>query len=160
MKRRSIFTLLISIAAAIPLVASAAGDVNRAQFRGPDTVGFSNNASLPDRSPSRLLSVLDYLKRISGQFTVAGIHNREPNSQPAKQTQRMLELVGRHPGLWSGDFLFSAADVSNRWTMIRECRKQWEEGSIVQLMAHVAPPNQPEVCRWIGGIPMPCIWSI
>jgi mannan endo-1,4-beta-mannosidase len=98
------------------------------------------------------ISVLDYLKSISGKSTIAGIHNREPNSQPTRQTDRIVELVGRHPGLWSGDFLFSAADVSNRWTMIRECRKQWGEGSIVQVMAHVAPPTQPEVCRWQGGV--------
>ena len=89
---------------------------------------------------------------ISGNFTVSGIHNREPNSRPARQTDRLAELVGRHPGLWSGDFLFSAADVSNRWTMIRECQKQWNEGSLVQLMAHVAPPNLPEVCSWRGGV--------
>jgi len=98
------------------------------------------------------ISVLDYLKGISGKLTVAGIHNREPNSQPSMQTDRMTALVGRHPGFWSGDFLFSADDVSNRWTMIHECKKQWDDGSIVQLMAHVAPPNQPEVCQWKGGL--------
>ena len=98
------------------------------------------------------LPVLDYLKSISGKATVSGIHNREPNSRPSRQTDRLADLVGRHPGLWSGDFLFSAADVSNRWTMIRECQKQWTEGSLVQLMAHVAPPNQPEVCSWRGGV--------
>jgi hypothetical protein len=98
------------------------------------------------------ISVLDYLESISGRQVVSGIHNREPNSQPAKQTDRIAALTGRHPGLWSGDFLYSAVDVSNRWIMIRECRKQWEAGSIVQLMAHVAPPNQPEACRWKGGV--------
>lgn len=36
--------------------------------------------------------------------------------------------------------------------MIRECKKQWDEGSIVQVMAHVAPPTQPEVCGWRGGV--------
>src|ERR1039457_1755976 len=108
-------------------------------------------ASPPGNARLGSLPVLDYLKSISGKLTVSGIHNREPNSRPARQTERLAELVGRHPGLWSGDFLFSAADVSNRWTMIRECKKQWDEGSLVQLMAHVAPPNQPEVCSWRGG---------
>ena len=75
-------------------------------------------------SPSRRISVLEYLKNISGQRIVAGIHNREPNRQPAQQTDRMQRLVGRFPGLWSGDFLFSESDVQNRWTMIRECRHQ------------------------------------
>ncbi len=97
-------------------------------------------------------SVLAYLREISGKATVAGIHNREPNSSPSKQTERMTALAGHQPGLWSGDFLFSKADVESRWTMIRECKRQWDNGSIVQLMAHVAPPNQPEVCDWKSGV--------
>jgi len=105
-----------------------------------------------ESNPAESTSVLAYLQRISGKFTVAGIHNREPNSKPAMQTERMAALVGRQPGLWSGDFLFSADDVKNRWTLIRECQKQWENGAIVQLMAHVAPPNQLEVCPWNGGV--------
>ena len=114
------------------------------------------NAAVPRSAPASgkptALSVLNYLKQISGRQTVAGIHNREPNSRPSMQTDRVARLTGRYPGLWSGDFLFSADDVSNRAKMIRECKKQWDEGSIVQLMAHVAPPNQPEVCGWRGGI--------
>jgi mannan endo-1,4-beta-mannosidase len=106
----------------------------------------------PSADKPRTLSVLEYLRQISGRQTVAGIHNREPNSRPSTQSDRVARLTGRYPGLWSGDFLFSAGDVKNRDTMIGECKKQWEAGSIVQLMAHVAPPNQPEVCGWRGGI--------
>ena len=91
----------------------------------------------PTPQPAGPVKVLDYLKNISGQQTVAGIHNREPNAQPARQTDRMEKLTGTHPGLWSGDFLFSQDDIANRWPMIRECRKQWEQGSIVQLLLHV-----------------------
>jgi len=98
------------------------------------------------------ISVLEYLKSISGKQTVSGIHNREPNSRPSMQTDRIFELVGRYPGLWSGDFLFSDDDVKNRWVMIHECKRQWDKGSIVQLMLHVAPPNLPEVCKWEGGV--------
>jgi hypothetical protein len=97
-------------------------------------------------------TVLGYLRSISGRLTVSGIHNREPNSQPNLQTERMNRVAGRYPGLWSGDFLFSANDVANRWAMIHECKRQWDAGSIVQLMMHVAPPTQPEVCGWQGGI--------
>jgi len=97
-------------------------------------------------------SVLAYLQEISGRSVVAGIHNREPSSRPDLQTNQLHELVGRYPGLWSGDFLFKADDVNSRWAMIYECRNQWERGSLVQLMFHVAPPNQPEVCAWEGGI--------
>ena len=48
--------------------------------------------------------------------------------------------------------MFREEDVKNRWAMIHECKKQWDEGSIVQLLLHVAPPNQPEICRWRGGV--------
>ncbi len=98
------------------------------------------------------VKVLDYLKSISGKKTVAGIHNREPNEHPAIQTNQIFATTGAYPGLWSGDFLFSKADVENRWAMIYECERQWNQGSIVQLLFHVAPPNQPEVCKWEGGI--------
>jgi hypothetical protein len=97
-------------------------------------------------------TVLLYLRSISGKMTVSGIHNREPNRHPDIQTERLFKVVGRYPGLWSGDFLFSADDVSNRWAMIHECKRQWDQGSIVQLMLHVAPPNQSEVCQWEGGV--------
>ena len=98
------------------------------------------------------VTVLDYLKSIDGKQTVSGIHNREPNSKPSLQTDEIFKRTGKYPGLWSGDFLFSKADVENRWAMVKECKAQWEQGSIVQLLAHVAPPTQPEVCRWQGGI--------
>lgn len=98
------------------------------------------------------LSVLDYFKSISGTSAVAGIHNREPNSRPTLQTDRIFAQVGCHPALWSGDFLFTAQDITNRWTMIHECKNQWIQGSIVQLMFHVAPPNQPQICAWEGGV--------
>lgn len=98
------------------------------------------------------LSVLEYLQSIRGKQTIAGIHNREPNRQPRKQTDAIFSRVNKYPGLWSGDLLFSADDVQNRTTMIQECKQQWDQGAIVQVMAHVAPPNQPEVCRWEGGI--------
>lgn len=96
--------------------------------------------------------VLDYLRSIDGRQTVSGIHNREPNRQPSLQTDALVRRTGKHPGLWSGDLLFSRDDVDQRWTMVRECLRQWEQGSIVQIMAHVAPPTQDEVCPWEGGI--------
>ena len=97
--------------------------------------------------------VLEFLAGIGGKQTVAGIHNREPNSVPALQTEAIHDLVGKYPGLWSGDFLFKPDDVNARWAMIYEARKQWERGSLVQLMLHVAPPNLPEAgCPWEGGI--------
>ncbi|KAI7258937.1 hypothetical protein KC345_g10440 [Hortaea werneckii] len=98
------------------------------------------------------VGVLDYIKSISGTKTVAGIHNREPNATPAVQTEKAYSITGRYPALWSGDFLFSASDVNNRWTMINEAKRQWENGAIVQLMMHVTPPTQADAGNWDGGV--------
>lgn len=98
------------------------------------------------------VGVLDYLKSIDGSKTVIGIHNREPNSNPAVQTNQANSVAGRYPGLWSGDFLFSSSDVSNRWTMIEEAKNQFKNGAIVQLMMHVTPPTQSDAGSWDGGV--------
>ncbi|MFT4144293.1 MAG: glycosyl hydrolase [Mobilitalea sp.] len=97
-------------------------------------------------------SVMDYINSISGNKTMIGIHNREPNSDPDVQTERAYSITGQYPALWSGDFLFSSSDVANRWTMIYECKRQWDNGSIVQLMLHVVPPTQSEPGSWDGGV--------
>jgi hypothetical protein len=102
-----------------------------------------------DSPPS--LPVLDFFYQISGKYTVLGIHNREPNSMPALQTNRIMNITGKYPGLWSGDFLFSGYDVDNRWTMIEECKRQWDDGAIVHLMLHVvSPKNTGEKGVWEG----------
>ncbi|MBG8553439.1 glycosyl hydrolase [Hymenobacter guriensis] len=95
---------------------------------------------------------LNYLYSNAGQRTVAGQHNREPNSSPAVQTNRIYSITGQYPGLWSGDFLFASSDVSNRWTMINEAKAQWASGAIINLMWHACPPTQPEPCQWEGGV--------
>jgi hypothetical protein len=96
--------------------------------------------------------VLRFLQSISGRQTVAGIHNREPNAVPDLQTNEIHDLTGKYPGLWSGDFLFKPDDVNARWAMVYECRRQWDAGSIVQLLLHVCPPTTGETCEWEGGI--------
>jgi hypothetical protein len=98
------------------------------------------------------IKVLDYLKSISGSRTVIGMHNREPNSSPALQTNKVYSITGRWPALWSGDLLFSSDDVSNRWTMVYEALNQWKSGSIVHIMMHVVPPTQSEPGNWNGGV--------
>lgn len=95
---------------------------------------------------------LDYLKSISGTKTISGQHNREPNSQPAKWTEQIYSITGKYPALWSGDFLFQAENISNRWTMIYEAKRQWDNGAIINLMFHTCPPLQPEPCDWSGGV--------
>lgn len=107
---------------------------------------------VPLRGAARAFAPLDFLYEITGKSVVVGIHNREPNSQPAMQTERLHQVTGRYPGLWSGDFLFKADDINSRWAMIYECQNQWNHGCFVNLMLHVAPPNQPEACAWEGGL--------
>ena len=97
-------------------------------------------------------NVLDYLYSIKGKKTIIGIHNREPNSEPSKQTDQIHEWTGKYPALWSGDFLFLEDDVSNRAKMINECINQWKSGSIVQLMLHVVSASQAEPGKWEGGV--------
>jgi len=98
------------------------------------------------------MGVLEYLQSISGSQTVIGIHNREPNSQPSLQTDTVYGITGRYPALWSGDFLFSQSDVNNRWNMIYEAKRQWDNGAIVNIMLHVTNPKQGEVGSWEGGV--------
>lgn len=97
-------------------------------------------------------SVLDFLCRIQGTYTVSGIHNREPNSFPLQQTSRLRGLVGKYPGLWSGDFLFSPEDVAHRWDVMQTCKTQWEQGSLVNLMFHVTSPLSDETGKWDGDV--------
>ena len=96
--------------------------------------------------------VLDYLYSIKGKATLIGIHNREPNSNPSKQTDKIKEWTGQYPALWSGDFLFSEDDVNHRATMINECINQWKSGSVVNLMLHVVSVLQDEPGVWKGGV--------
>lgn len=114
--------------------------------------GFNINYIKFETANSTSKSALDYLKSISGSKTVIGIHNREPNYAPAMQTIQAFNVTGRWPGLWSGDFLFSASDVSNRWTMINEALNQWKNGAIINIMMHVVPPTQVEPGVWNGGV--------
>ncbi|MCW7540859.1 glycosyl hydrolase [Aquabacterium sp. A7-Y] len=91
---------------------------------------------------------LNYLYSISGQKTVAGQHNREPNSDPARWTERIKETTGRYPGLWGGDFLFSGDDIAHRATMIAQARQQWSQGALVNIMWHTCSPAKAEPCGW------------
>jgi mannan endo-1,4-beta-mannosidase len=91
---------------------------------------------------------LNYLYNISGKKTVAGIHNREPNSIPSLWTDSITLKTGKTPGLWSGDFLFLKDDIDARWSMIYEAEKAWKKGSLVNIMWHTCSPAFPEPCAW------------
>lgn len=91
---------------------------------------------------------LNYIYSISGTKTVAGIHNREPNTIPSLWTDSITGLSGITPGLWSGDFLFLKDDVKARWNMIYEAEKAWKKGSLVNIMWHTCSPAHAEPCAW------------
>lgn len=93
-------------------------------------------------------SVLKYINSISGKKTIAGIHNREPNAEPARWTDEIFNTTGKYPGLWSGDFLFQAENIANRKTMIDEALRQWKKGSIVNIMWHACNPALEQPCGW------------
>ncbi|OZM71958.1 glycosyl hydrolase [Amycolatopsis antarctica] len=95
---------------------------------------------------------LDYLRSISGTGTIAGQHNKEPNSDPARWTRRVHEITGDHPGLWGGDFLFAQDDVDNRPTMVDQAVNEWANGAVVTLTWHVCPPTQGTSCTWEDGV--------
>ncbi|MFI5909916.1 lectin [Dactylosporangium sp. NPDC051541] len=93
-------------------------------------------------------ALVGYLSGISGQYTITGQHNREPNSDPTKWTRVAQGITGQTPGLWGGDFLFASADVNARQTMISEAIRQWQGGSLVALTWHMCPPTVGSTCGW------------
>jgi mannan endo-1,4-beta-mannosidase len=92
--------------------------------------------------------MLNYLYSISGSKTVAGIHNREPNANPARWTNKIDSLTGKFPGLWSGDFLFQQENIANRQIMVNEALNQWKKGSLINIMWHSCNPAMSEPCGW------------
>ncbi len=96
--------------------------------------------------------VLEYLYSIFGKKTLAGQHNKEPNADPDKWTAYIKETTGKFPALWSGDFLFQQENIDERWTMINEAKKQWENGAVINLMWHACPPGEGEPCGWDPGL--------
>ncbi len=98
--------------------------------------------------PPTGFKTLDYLYKIAGNKTISGIHNREPNSEPAQWTDQIFATTGKYPGLWSGDFLFQEENINDRQTMINEALNQWKKGAIVNLMWHACNPSLNEPCGW------------
>jgi beta-mannanase len=93
---------------------------------------------------------LNYLYSIKGQKTLSGQHNKEPNSNPSQYTAQVNAVTGDYPALWSGDFLFASADISNRGTMINQAMTEWQNGAVVNLMWHACLPAVSEPCTWNG----------
>lgn len=143
MKKAGIVMLICAIVSFTVLACKKGGS------GGGDNAG-GGTTNPPDNpvvtAPNTPFKTLNYLYSISGTKTIAGIHNREPNSSPAAWTEQAHTVTGKYPGLWSGDFLFEADNIANRQTMINEAVNQWNKGSIVQLMWHACNPASGEPC--------------
>jgi len=90
------------------------------------------------------VSVLDYFYQISGKSVLTAMHNNDHDKlRPSGSTDRVYNDTGVTPAIWSNDFLYNASYVNEkqRTAMIDEMIKQWNNGAIVQLLMHVAPPT-------------------
>jgi mannan endo-1,4-beta-mannosidase len=96
-------------------------------------------------------ALLAYLQSISGKATIAGQHNF-PNVG-ARWTDMAYDLTGKYPGLFGGDFGFSAGDdkdsVLARPAMIAEVKRQYGNGAVITLTWHEVRPtdNEPVTFR-------------
>ena len=102
---------------------------------------------VPFASSKSKWKTLDYLKDITGKGTVVGVHNKISKT-PTSFTDRAIQVSGKTPGLWGGDFLFDVESIENRWKMVKEAKKQWESGSIISIMWHACNPTLHEPCSW------------
>jgi hypothetical protein len=91
--------------------------------------------------------VLDYMYEIKGRGTVAGVHNKYSRT-PNSFSQTAQQKSGKVPGLWSGDFLFDAENIANRWTVVNEAKRQYEQGALVNIMWHACNPTLSEPCNY------------
>jgi mannan endo-1,4-beta-mannosidase len=91
-------------------------------------------------------ALLAYLGSISGKGTIAGQHNY-PNVG-ARWTDMAYDLTGKYPGLFGGDFGFSAGEdkdsVLSRPAMIEEVKRQYQNGAIIALTWHEVRPTDDE----------------
>ncbi|MFD5114805.1 glycoside hydrolase family 26 protein [Streptomyces sp. NPDC058220] len=142
---RSRFTGLCAAVLLACAVAAPAGHATSA-----DDVTLPG-ATAPAAAAAPPADVVGYLRSLSGNRTVTGQHNREPNSQPSKWTAKVHDITGVYPGLWGGDFLFASDDVNNRQTMVNQARTEWNNGSLVTLTWHVCPPTRGSSCGWDPG---------
>jgi mannan endo-1,4-beta-mannosidase len=91
-------------------------------------------------------ALLAYLDSISGKETITGQHNY-PNVG-ARWTDMAYDLSGKYPGLFGGDFGFSAGDdkdsVLSRPAMIEEVKRQYRNGAVIALTWHEVRPTDDE----------------
>jgi mannan endo-1,4-beta-mannosidase len=97
---------------------------------------------------------MSLLSRITGTQVVSGQHNDEKKGNDwAYYTNLVRQTTGKYPGLWSGDFVYSRSEHNS---MVQEALRQWNSGSIINIMWHGCPPRPGTLytCDWecSGGV--------
>ncbi|QUQ65682.1 glycosyl hydrolase [Kutzneria sp. CA-103260] len=101
--------------------------------------------------PSTRDNVIAFLRQITGNHTVSGVHNKEPLSNPSQYTAQAHAITGKWPGLWGGELGFTSTDIANRQTMVSQARTEWANGSLVNLTWHMCRPDV-ATCQFDGGV--------
>ncbi|RJO70908.1 glycosyl hydrolase [Nocardia panacis] len=109
--------------------------------------------------------VLALLNGLPAQNRIlSGQHNREPsatpfgwnwNTAPAASlygpwTQKVADITGVRPAVWSGDLLYDAPFTDGTWrqALTDQAIAQWRAGSLVALTWHMCPPTTGSSCQW------------
>src|ERR1039458_1570180 len=74
--------------------------------------------------------LLDFIKSISGNMTMAGQHNREAEIGQPNWIQWIDEVTGDYPAVWGGDFLYEPPEIANRQNMINYRLSGAEGGAV------------------------------
>jgi mannan endo-1,4-beta-mannosidase len=112
------------------------------------SAGWAQTAPEPVNSHAtpEARALLAYFYSISGKATIAGQHNF-PNVG-ARWTDMAYDLTGKYPGLFGGDFGFSAGEdkdsVLSRPAMIAEAERQYRNGAVITITWHEVWPTDDE----------------
>ena len=132
-RRNILFAIIMAILCAVPVLAQTAARVT------------PHEPANPHASPEAR-ALLRYLYSISGHHTLAGQHNF-PNSI-SRWTDRAYDLTGKYPALFGQDFGFSGGEdkdsVEARPAMIREIKRQYQNGALITLTWHEVRPTHDE----------------
>lgn len=146
-KKPAVYALIVGAISIGLLTCSKSGADKSNNTNNGQTTTTTPPADTP-KTVTTPYKTLNFLYKISGSKTVAGIHNREPNTTPAVWTDSIYKTTGKYPGFWSGDFLFEEDNIDNRQIMINEAISEWKRGAIVQLMWHACNPARNEPCAY------------
>lgn len=95
---------------------------------------------------------LNYLYSITGSQTLSGQHNdQKDGTNEATWTNRVFQITGKYPALWSGDFLFHG-NSAMRWAVAYEAERQWNQKAAINIMWHTCPPTLGATCNWDPGV--------